>query len=597
MAETMPNPKMTKSAYSDRVDRERPLDVYPRPMLARSSWINLNGSYDYAITPIDADRPQTYDGKILVPFCVESPLSGVSLPLRPDQKLWYRRMIDAPVRAAEERVILHFEAVDYVADVRINERLIGRHVGGYAPFSFDVTDDLLPGENALVIGVTDPTDTGSQERGKQVLDPKGIWYTATSGIWQTVWMEVVNELRLTALSITPEYDGSDIIVCPTLSRATDAKIVLRVVDGKREVLSVNLVPDEETRVRLPGFKPWSPESPFLYGARIEIRRENRVVDAVKSHFGMRKIDIARDEAGIPRIRLNGKPYFQTGVLDQGYWPDGLLTQPTDQALVDDILTMKNLGFNMLRKHIKMESERWYWHCDRLGMLVWQDMPSGGTGALGKWLGAIRPYAFPHLHLSDRRYGRFGRADARSRTEFQNGLTEMVERLSKHPSIVCWVPFNEAWGQFDAKATAAYVKSLDPTRIVDHASGWYDESGGDLHSIHRYILELKAPRPERERAFVLSEFGGYSRLAEDHVWNPQGSFGYRMYDSKDAITDAYQSLLRGQVLPLIAKGLCATVYTQLSDVELEVNGILTYDRSEIKIDEATVRELNEALKKA
>jgi len=586
---------MAKSIYTEAVDRDKPLDDYPRPMLERDAWINLNGVYEYAITPIDADRPHAYDGKILVPFCVESPLSGVARTLRPDQKLWYRRTFIAPVHAADERVILHFEAVDYVADIRINDRAVGSHVGGYLPFSFDVTDHLVSGENELVVTAVDSTDAGSQERGKQVLDPKGIWYTATSGIWQTVWMEVVNVLRLTALSLSPDYDASEVRVRPTLSHAIDAKIVFHVLDGTRDLLSVDLDPDDETRISLPGFRPWSPESPFLYGVKVEIRREDSVVDAVKSYFGMRKIDIANDLAGIPRIHLNGKPYVQTGVLDQGYWPDGLLTQPTDQALIDDIVTMKNLGFNMLRKHIKIESERWYWHCDRLGMLVWQDMPSGGSDALGPWLGAIRPYAFPHLPMSDRRFNRFGRGDERCRTEFLNGLAGMIDLLANHPSIVCWVPFNEAWGQFDAKATAAYVKSLDPTRLVDHASGWYDRGGGDLVSIHRYILKVKAPRPEKRRAFVLSEFGGYSRLVAGHVWNPDGAFGYRMYSSREEITSAYEALMRDQIAPLVKKGLCATVYTQLSDVELEVNGLLTYDRSEIKIDEATILRWNENLR--
>ncbi|MFA5006094.1 MAG: sugar-binding domain-containing protein [Candidatus Izemoplasmatales bacterium] len=593
----MNDERMTRSRYTDAVDRHRPLDVYPNPMLERASWINLNGIYRYAIVPEGSPEPTEYEGDILVPFCVESPLSGVGRPLEPGQTLWYRRTFDAPSLAGDERLILHFEAVDDRTEVLLNGRSLGIHAGGYEPFSFDVTDRLAPGENVLVAAVSDPSDAGGQERGKQVLKPGGIWYTATSGIWQTVWMEVVNAVRVADLVIRPDYDHAEVGILPKLSCASDARIVLSIRGGDGPIVSADLAEGEFTHVAMPDFVPWSPERPFLYEIEIDVVSGGRVLDHVRSHFGMRKIALGHDAAGLPRILLNGRPYFQAGVLDQGYWPDGLLTQPTDQALVDDILAMKALGFNMLRKHIKIESRRWYWHCDRLGMLVWQDMPSGGEGALGKWLGAIRPYAFPRLPISDRRYARFGRSSESCRTRFLKGLEAMVGRLSCHPSIVCWVPFNEAWGQFDARKTALYVRSLDPTRLVDHASGWYDQKGGDLKSIHRYILAPKAPRPEPRRAFVLSEFGGYSRLAEGHVWNPRGSFGYRMYPTAAAITDAYRTLLAEQILPLVGLGLCATVYTQLSDVELEVNGLLTYDREVVKLDAEVVRFWNEALKRA
>ncbi len=585
---------MIKSKYTDTVDRNLPLPEYPRPLLQRDGWINLNGKYEYAVLARDVAFPDAFPGEILVPFCIESPLSGVCRPLLPDEKLWYKRTIRVPKLGEGDRLLLHFEAVDYIAETFINQTFVGRHVGGYLPFHYDITDLVVPGMNELIVGVTDPTDHGRQERGKQVLEPKGIWYTATSGIWQTVWMEVVSDVRVADLKIITDWDHSQIRIKPSLTQ-DDAKVKLTIRHGKKTIVQKDIDSDCFNIVPIPDCQSWSPEQPFLYDVLIEVRQEAIVKDKVKSYFGMRKIEIRKDDHGYPRILLNGKPYFQTGVLDQGYYPDGLLTQPCDQALQDDIQAMKDLGFNMLRKHIKIESERWYYHCDRLGMLVWQDMPSGGDGYIGDWLAAIWPNLLPGLPIRDDRYATFKRADATGRSEFLEHLTGMIDHLFNHPSIVCWVPFNEAWGQFDAKKTAAFVKSIDPSRLVDHASGWYDQGGPDLISRHRYILKLKAPRPDGRRPFVLSEFGGYSQIIPDHVWNPSGSFGYRMYNTPEAITAAYAKLINEQVLPLVKAGLCATVYTQLSDVELEVNGLLTYDRERTKIDARTVRELNTALK--
>lgn len=580
------------SKYTSDICIDAPLNDYPRPQLQRSNWINLNGLYEYNVLDKSIEFPDQFIGQILVPFSIESAASGVKRSLNPNERLWYRRNIEVPAFAENERLILHFGAVDYESAIYVNQHLVGKNTGGYLPFEIDITDHATPGMNELIVGVTDPTDTGYQERGKQVLNPQGIWYTATSGIWQTVWMEVVNDLSITSLKIVPDFDKSCVRIKPVISNLEEVKLTLSISDRGKLVRRTQITEDQFNEISLPSFKPWSPESPFLYDIKIELSQNGIVKDTIKSYFGMRKYSIEKDKNGILRLFLNNKPYFQVGVLDQGYFPDGLLTPPTDQAMIDDIETMKSLGFNMLRKHIKVEPLRWYYHCDRLGMLVWQDMPSGGQGYTGDLVSSWLPRL--GLRLNDHNYRWFKRDNSRSRAEYQSGLNGMIDLLFNTTSICTWVPFNEAWGQFDAKQTADYVKQIDPSRFVDHASGWYDQKGRDFISLHVYFKKIPL-KTDKHRPYVLSEFGGYSTTYPNHVWNLENSFGYHVFDSKESLTLAYANLIESQIVPLVVKGLSATVYTQLSDVETEVNGFLTYDREIVKMEASVVKTLNDQLK--
>lgn len=574
-----------KTKWTDTIDRDCPLPEYPRPQFVRKDWLCLNGLYDYAVTDANAEMPELYDGKILVPFAIESVLSGVEKPLMPGQRLWYRRFFTLDDRFIGKQVILHFGAVDWLCKVYVNGVLAGGHQGGYCPFSLDITENLKPDENELTVRVYDPTDKGWQQRGKQVLETKGFWYTATSGIWQTVWLEPVEAVHIECIKLTPDIDNSMLIIKTTVIGADDFTVKATVSAGGTMVFQGDI--NSDAKIDVPEPLHWSPETPFLYDLKLELFFHGRLFDTVKSYFGMRKFGIGTDTKGLPRLMLNNKPYFQAGLLDQGYWCDGGLTPPADEAMVYDIQTMKNLGFNMLRKHIKVEPLRWYWHCDRLGMIVWQDMVSGGA-YIGSMLAGVIP--FLGVNVRDNAYTRFKRGKPEAREQFRKEMFEVIDSLYNCVSIGCWVPFNEGWGQFDAKQIGEQVKAYDYTRVVDHASGWHDQGGPELKSVHRYILRVKLPKPE-QRPFVLSEFGGYSRIIEDHVWNKKKSFGYRMFKDKNALTAAYKKLMEQQIIPLVEKGLCATVYTQVTDVENEVNGILTYDREIIKLDEETVRQLN------
>lgn len=581
------------SKYAASIPIESPLNDYPRPQFQRAEWTNLNGLYDYNILDRSVDFPDSFIGRILVPFAVESAASGVKRTLNPGEKLWYRRSLEVRNLLESERLILHFEASDYETEVFLNQHLAGKHTGGYLPFEFDITDLVIPGMNELIIGVVDPTDLGSQERGKQVLDPHGIWYTATSGIWQTIWMEIVNDIRISALRIVPDFDHSLIRIKPMVSTLEDVKLTLSITDHGKLVRRCVVKDDCFNEVEINNFKPWTPETPFLYDVKIELSQNGILKDTIRSYFGMRKFHLDTDSHGFRRLFLNNRPYFMTGVLDQGYFPESGLTPPCDQAMIDDITAMKDFGFNMLRKHIKVEPARWYYHCDRLGMLVWQDMPSGGLGYAGNLFTVILPNL--GIRIQDNQYRKFRRENPKSRNEYQEGLTGMIDHLFNKVGICCWVPFNESWGQFDAKKTAEFIKQVDPSRFVDHASGWYDQGGPDFVSVHKYFTPVKKPRTDHVRPFVLSEFGGYSLVVPGHVWSPERSFGYRMFPTRESLTAGYESLIKNQILPLVDKGLSATVYTQLSDVETEVNGFLTYDREVVKMDMDKVRILNEQLK--
>lgn len=573
---------------------DAPLQEYPRPQMVRDTWLNLNGMFDYAVTDDKAEWVEKFDGQIRVPFAIESCLSGVCKKITADDRLWYSKKFKLPSDFTGKRTLLHFGAVDWECNVYINHSFVGSHTGGYCPFTFDITDVLTDGENELTVRVYDPTDEGWQNRGKQASESHGFWYTSTSGIWQTVWLEPVEYCHIEKLELTPDIDSGVIKIKTLTTCECGGKLYAKVKDGETVVFDGEVSADCE--IPVPDAKLWSPEEPFLYDLEMSLDC-NGSIDKVTSYFAMRKFSIGEHD-GYARLFLNNKPYFQKGLLDQGYWSDGGLTPPTDEAMIYDIETMKRLGFNMLRKHIKVEPDRWYYHCDRLGMIVWQDMVSGGkalnlfhAGVLPNVQGFLSPLV--HLTKKDNAYKTFNRDKIEWRTQFEDELFEMMDALYNHPSIGCWVPFNEGWGQFDAKRIGDAVKAKDPTRIVDHASGWYDQNGCDLRSIHRYILPVTAPKYDG-RPFVLSEYGGYSQIIDGHVWNKSKSFGYQMYKSKESMTAAYRKLHEKQVIPAMKKGLSATVYTQVSDVEFEVNGMLTYDREMIKLDEDTVIEINKKL---
>ncbi|MCL2508095.1 MAG: glycoside hydrolase family 2 [Oscillospiraceae bacterium] len=580
-----------RTRWFGQIDRANPLPEYPRPQLVRGEWQCLNGVFDYCITDLSAAAPSRYDGEIVVPFSIETELSGVEKPLLPTQALWYRKRFLLDKSFQNRRCILHFGAVDWQCTVFVNGREAGSHTGGYCPFSFDITGFLRDGENELTVRVYDPTDAGWQQRGKQVLKPGGLWYTATSGIWQTVWLEPVSrEAYIEKLCLTPDYDGSKINIKTTLS-AESADICLKatVYSGDTKIFYDNIHINAD--ILIPDFTPWSPENPFLYALTLEVYRGGELCDTVKSYFGMRKYSISRDKNGVPRLFLNNEPYFQRGLLDQGYFCEGGLTPPCDEAMIYDIESMKELGFNMLRKHIKVEPARWYYHCDRLGMIVWQDMVSGGAH-IGNFLAGVLPIL--GIHVKDDKYKLFSREKGEWRENFRAELFGMMDALHNAVSIYCWVPFNEGWGQFDAREIAEQVKERDPSRIVDHASGWHDQKGPDLRSTHRYILPILTPKADG-RPWVISEFGGYSQVIGGHAWDERRSFGYVMYRGRETLTRAYKRLIERQIMPKIGRRLSAFVYTQLTDVELEVNGILTYNREMIKIDPETVKSLNDKMK--
>ncbi len=577
-----------KTRWTDKVN-QTPLQEYPRPQLVRKNWQCLNGIFQYAITDFTDTIPEKFDGDILVPFAVESDLSGVAKRISDKQLLWYEKKFTLCSCFQGKRVRLNFDAVDWYCRVYINKKLIGEHTGGYDPFSFDITDYLVDGENTLNLRVFDPTDKAVQPRGKQATKSHGFWYTSTTGIWQTVWLEPVDSVYIESLKLLPDIDNSLINVKTIL--LGDGKLKATVKDCGNIVFQGNISADENIFIESP--KLWSPESPCLYDLTIDVYSENSVVDSVDSYFGMRKFSIDKDSDGLTRLMLNNKPYFQRGLLDQGYWCDGGLTPPTDEAMVYDIQTMKDLGFNMLRKHIKVEPARWYYHCDKIGMIVWQDMVSGV-----KNLPLILVGALPNIGVNkipDNLYHWFGRGDKKARDDYEKEMYRMIDNLYNYPCIGCWVPFNEAWGQFDAKRIGKEIKAYDSSRIVDHASGWHDQNGPELQSMHRYIFPVTLPRLDG-RPFVISEYGGLSYKISGHVFNDLKSFGYNInYTDAEKYSKAYKDMHEKQIIPLVKKGLCATVYTQVSDVEFEVNGLFTYDREILKLDPEIAKGINAQLK--
>lgn len=569
--------------FGEKLDKSAPLPEYPRPQMVRDSYINLNGEWDYAILPKNVELKE-YQGKIVVPFSPECILSGVEKMVTPNDILYYKRTFTLPEGFNKGRVLLHFDAVDYIAKVMVNGKEVITHVGGYFPFYADITDALVGGENILTLEVTDPSDTYGQARGKQKIKRGGIFYTPQSGIWQSVWMESVPSTYIDSIMITPDIDTDTLNVKVNGVGEAGGKVVAK--DGDTVLAEAELV-DGEVTLTIAGYELWSPENPKLYDLEVSYGE-----DKVGSYFGMRKYSVGKDEKGKPRIMLNNKPYFHNGLLDQGYWSDGLYTPPSDEAMIYDIEITKKMGFNMLRKHIKIEPLRWYYHCDRLGVLVWQDFINGGTGANKLFNGALGLF---HIQAKDSWYSLCGRQDKACRDEYYVDAERTIKELYNTVSLALWVPFNESWGQFDSLKAVEFIKQFDTTRPIDHASGWIDQGGGDFYSLHIYFRPVTIPEADNKgRTVILSEFGGYSVPVKGHVFNLSKSFGYKAYDSLESFDKAYHKLFENQILPIIDKGLSATVYTQLTDVEDEINGLLTYDRKVIKVDLEKMQELNAKL---
>lgn len=557
--------------WTASVSPENALPEYPRPQLVRSNWVNLNGVWDYAIRPKGENSPENFDGSILVPFPVESSLSGVMKPLTPENRLWYRRTISVQAQKGK-RVLLNFGAVDWSTEVFVNGVKAGTHEGGYDPFTIDITSALRAGaKQELRVGVWDPTDQGLQPRGKQALKPQGIFYTAVSGIWQTVWLETVPETYIARLAETPDVDGKRLRLTVFSATNVPFEAVAR-LNGK-VVGRVSGTTNQESALAVSELKLWSPETPALYDLDVRLKSG----DAVKSYFGMRKVEVRAGADGVVRLLLNGRPLFQIGTLDQGWWPDGLYTAPADAALRFDIETLKKLGFNMCRKHVKVEPARYYYWCDKLGLMLWQDMPSA--------MSDIRPSNVETGHPDVT----FTPQDD---AVFRRELRALVENVGNAPSIVGLVPFNEGWGQHDTNEILKWVKSLDPSRVVDGPSGWEDRGFGDMKDMHKYPGPGMFPA-SADRASVLGEFGGLGFPVPDHLWWNKRNWGYRSYNTRDALQAAYTELIQN-LEPLVAKGLSAAIYTQTTDVEGEVNGLMTYDRRVLKYDGAKLKALHERI---
>jgi len=571
---------MTK--WANDVDPENLLPEYPRPQLRREKWKNLNGLWNYAILPKEEKMVKSYDGKILVPFPIESALSGVGKKLRPKQRLWYQRYFNVPASWKGNRILLHFGAIDWESTIFINNKEIGTHKGGYSSFYFDISDYIeTEKDNDLTISVWDPTNKRTQERGKQVLNPGGIYYSAVSGIWQTVWLEPVSKTFIRYIQIIPYIDEETLTLSFDVDnlQANDYfHIEVRDIDNL--VVSFQQEFNPNIQLKIPSPKLWTPKDPFLYNLTIKLVRNNIIIDEIESYFGMRKIELGEPKNGVRQIELNNKPIFQYGTLDQGYWPDGLYTAPTDEALRYDIEITKKLGFNMIRKHVKIEPARWYYYCDTIGILVWQDMPNGGKVMLD-----------PVKELEESRYNN---REEQEKLYFYNELENMIKQLFNSPSVVVWVPFNEGWGQFDTEFVVERIKKLDFTRLIDNASGWFDQGVGDIYDCHNY------PRPKMpdlkkvgDRAAVVGEFGGLGLEVQNHMWNIGSKFVYRNYDDPNKMLAKYRQLI-STLKKLLEGGLTAAIYTQITDVEGEVNGLLTYDRKMIKMDKNQLKELNLSL---
>ena len=605
---------------------------YPRPQMVRERWQNLNGLWDYAIVSRTAPAPKSFDGRILVPFAVESALSGVGRRVGTDERLWYRRTFEYPGDWRNERVLLHFGAVDWSATVWVNGGLVGSHEGGFDPFSFDITDFLKPGgPQEIVVSVWDPTSDGEQPRGKQIAKPRGIWYTPATGIWQTVWLEPApSEASIGDVRITPDLEGRRFVVDVTGRRpelSDNYAVRVTLLDGSREVARSEHRLDRRHVLPAPNPRLWSPDDPFLYDVRVELYRlskapegeafnavpmatpeeqayfavgsDSRLIDAVSAYTGMRRIETGEGPHGHPVLLLNGKPVFQYGPLDQGYWPDGLLTPPSDEAMRYDMEYLKQAGFNMLRKHIKVEPARYYYHADKLGLLIWQDMPSGMVQGDERVRGRSTAQ-----HVGRRDTNELIRRPVAT-AQHELELRRMIDALYNHPSIITWVVHNEGWGQYDTGRLADAVKTYDPSRLVNAASGWADQNAGDFLDIHTYDPDLYAreqpfafPDPKKKRPFVVGEFGGLGLAVPGHLWfEGDANWGYQSYKDAAELKDQYRRRLEQIREGIRERGVAAAVYTQTTDVEGEVNGLLTYDRKLPKLKPEDLRVLHQTLYEA
>lgn len=576
-AQWAPAGERIKTKWSAELNPSNVLLEYPRPIMERKDWKNLNGLWNYSVIEKGNAIPQRFEGQILVPFAIESSLSGVGKRVDENHELVYFRNFELPSEWKGKKVLLHFGAVDWKADVWVNGVKVGSHTGGYTPFTFDVTAALNKGENKLVVKVWDPTDKGYQPRGKQVNNPEGIWYTPVTGIWQTVWLEPVAEKYIRNLCITPDIDNYILSVKADLNIASASDLIeVGVYDGNKLVSIGRGINGEVVEVPMPkDAKLWSPESPFLYSLKVSLNNGGKLVDRVESYAAMRKYSTGRDANGIVRLELNNKSLFQFGPLDQGWWPDGLYTAPTDEALRYDIQKTKDLGFNMIRKHIKVEPARWYTYCDKLGIIVWQDMPSGDRNP--EW--QSRNY----FNGTERK-----RSEA-SETCYRKEWKEIIDCLYSYPCIGTWIPFNEAWGQFKTPEIVEWTKQYDPTRLVNPASGGNHYACGDMLDLHHYP-EPKMFLYDAQRVTVLGEFGGIGLVLKDHIWEPNHNWGYVQFNSSKEATDEYVKYTN-ILYRLINQGFSAAVYTQTTDVEVEVNGLMTYDRKVIKLEEKRVNEAN------
>ncbi|WP_162054452.1 glycoside hydrolase family 2 protein [Pontibacter pamirensis] len=575
------------SPWAEQVNPSNPLPEYPRPHLVRENWQNLNGLWDYAIVPKaqQANLPTTSQGKILVPYAIESALSGVGKTVGKDSVLWYRRSINIPAKLRRQNVLLHFGAVDWQSDVYVNGRKAGTHQGGYDPFSFDITPYLKNGnQQDIAISVWDPSDDGPQPRGKQVKKPESIWYTPVTGIWQTVWLESMPKTYIASTRQTPDIDKGIVTVSADVQnlQAND-RLRVSAWDGKKKVAEQEVSANSPAVLQVNNAKLWSPENPFLYDLRVAVVRNGKVQDEVESYFAMRKISMEPDVNGVQRMLLNNEFVFQYGPLDQGWWPDGLYTAPTEEALVFDIDKTKEMGFNMIRKHVKVEPARWYYHTDKTGMLVWQDMPSGDMG--NRW---------------ESRPGVTGRGTEKERTPesekiFRTEWAEIMDDLHNFPSIVVWVPFNEAWGQFKTDEITNWTMERDPSRLVNSASGGNFHPVGQIIDLHNYPDPVM-PRPElfgEKQVIVLGEFGGLGLPVEGHTWQQKDNWGYQSFKNADELFERYKAFTE-KLEDLIQLGLSAAIYTQTTDVEIETNGLMTYDRKVIKVPAEKLRQVHSKL---
>lgn len=566
-----------KTIWAEKVDPTNPLPEYPRPILEREQWQNLNGLWDYAILPKGTGIPTTFEGKILVPYPIESSLSGVQKTVGENNELWYNRTFSVPLTWKGKKVLLHFGAIDWKADIWVNNIKIDTHKGGYTPIDLDITPYLNKEKlQILTVRVWDPTDKGFQPRGKQTDRPSGIFYTSVTGIWQTVWMEPVNDNFIINFKTVTNIDLGTVSVLPVLNDVKTTDIIEVKVLDKGQIINKGMASvGQEVLLAVPSAKLWSPENPFLYDLEVSLVRNGQLIDKVKSYFGMRKISTKRDDFGITRLQLNNKDYFQFGPLDQGWWPDGLYTAPTDEALLYDIKKTKDFGYNMIRKHVKVEPARWYYHCDREGILVWQDMPSGDRS--------------PQWQSRNYFNGLENVRTAESEENYCAEWKEIMDKLYSNPCIVTWVPFNEAWGQFKTADIAEWTKNYDPSRLVNPASGGNFYPVGDMLDIHNY------PDPQMNlydgrRVCVLGEYGGLGLAVEKHLWANDRNWGYVQFKTSDEVTNEYIKLAE-KLKKLITTGFSAAVYTQTTDVESEVNGLMTYDRKIIKLNEEKINKIN------